>query len=236
MKIQAWVPKGGGHIGLPKPYPLAVFTSGFLLAGAQYASYAERLTSWGYCCITYDLTQQALDPLTDVVCVALLRDLLDWARTSAPLGALCDTHAVLLAGHSRGAKVSALAAAQDDRVRALFLIDPVDNTPYAPLGPGFPSAAAALAAPRPGRAPLPVAVVGSELGADCAPEGANYSRFYDAAQAPALEAVVRGAGHLQVSAWLPLACTVAARQHQPSRAWQAPAPCSLAACSLPRRD
>ncbi len=39
-----------------------------------------------------------------------------------------------LVGHSRGAKLSVLAAAADTRVTALCLIDPVDNTYDAPAG------------------------------------------------------------------------------------------------------
>ena len=51
---------------------------------------------------------------------------------------------VYLVGHSRGAKLSVLAAARDPRVAAACLLDPVDNTKYAPLGPEYPSATAAL--------------------------------------------------------------------------------------------
>ena len=50
------------------------------------------------------------------------------------------TKGVLLAGHSRGAKLSVLAAEADSRVRALVLIDPVNNTAMTPSGPGYPSA------------------------------------------------------------------------------------------------
>ncbi len=49
-----------------------------------------------------------------------------------------------LVGHSRGGKLSVLAAARDPRITACCLLDPVDNTKYAPLGPEFPSAVAAL--------------------------------------------------------------------------------------------
>ena len=47
---------------------------------------------------------------------------------------------MLLLGHSRGAKLSVLAAAADSRVRALALLDPVNNTVMTPSGPGYPSA------------------------------------------------------------------------------------------------
>ena len=37
-----------------------------------------------------------------------------------------------------------LTAAVDSRVAALCLLDPVDNTIWAPLGPGYPSGVEAL--------------------------------------------------------------------------------------------
>lgn len=48
------------------------------------------------------------------------------------------------AGHSRGGKVSVLTATLDPRVTACCLLDPVDNTKYAPLSVDFPSAVDAL--------------------------------------------------------------------------------------------
>ncbi len=44
----------------------------------------------------------------------------------------------------QGGKLSVLAAAVDPRVVALCLLDPVDNTVWAPLGPGYPSGIQAL--------------------------------------------------------------------------------------------
>jgi pimeloyl-ACP methyl ester carboxylesterase len=165
------VPKGGIRLGLPPPFPLAIITPGFLLTADQYTSYAIRLATWGFVAVTYDCAQAALDPLSDVVCVAFLQDLIDWCRTSVPLGKLADTGAVYLIGHSRGAKISALTAAIDPRVQALFLIDPVDTTVYAPLSPEYPSAVKALESlGSEGRA-LPLAVVGSGRGGDCVPKG-----------------------------------------------------------------
>ena len=57
---------------------------------------------------------------------------------------MCIAQGVYLVGHSRGGKLSVLAAARDPRITACCLLDPVDNTKYAPLGPEFPSAVAAL--------------------------------------------------------------------------------------------
>ena len=47
------------------------------------------------------------------------------------------TGGVYLIGHSRGGKISMLDAVEDSRVRAACLLDPVDNTVYAPLRGGL---------------------------------------------------------------------------------------------------
>lgn len=88
-----------------------------------------------------------------------MQDLIDWAGGDRKIRQIADPEAVYLVGHSRGGKVAALAAVRDPRVAALCLLDPVDNTVFAPLGPGYPSAAAALRNLPDDRA-LPVAVVG----------------------------------------------------------------------------
>jgi dienelactone hydrolase len=198
LKIRAWVPKGGGRLGLAAPYPLAIITGGFLIASDQYTSYCERLASWGFVVVTYDRTQAALDPVSDVVCVEFLRDLINWCRTSVPLGRVCDTNSVYLIGHSRGGKISSLAAAGDTRVKALFLIDPVDVTQYAPLSEDFPSAVTAIENIGVNqKRSLPLAVVGSGRGGDCVPVESNYERFFAASEAPTWEVSIPDAGHLQ---------------------------------------
>ena len=115
------------------PYPLAVFTAGFLVDAEQYASYARRLCSWGYVVLQYNKRENvAGNALDDVVSAAMIRDLIGWAQSDVLLGQLVDTAGddknagVYLVGHSRGGKISALEAVEDPRVRAACLLDPVD--------------------------------------------------------------------------------------------------------------
>eukprot|EP00887_Chlorella_sp_A99_P006086 scaffold22.g6086.t1 len=195
-------PRGGPRIGLQPPFPLAVLSPGFLIEATQLSSYADRLASWGYTCVLWDATQQALDPNTgaaDVLSAAFIREVISWAEEDSVMRRLADTQRTFLVGHSRGGKISVLAAATDPRVKALLLLDPVDVTKWAPETPDFPSAVAALR--KAGRVdtrarPLPLAVVASQLGPlDCAPPPPV--SFFDAAASPAWEVVVQGAGHLQ---------------------------------------
>lgn len=67
LHVEVWYPKGGAAIGLPPPYPLAIFSSGFLVAAESYRSYARKLASWGFTTILYDKTESALNSLDDVV-------------------------------------------------------------------------------------------------------------------------------------------------------------------------
>ena len=81
------------------PYPLAVFTAGFLVDAEQYASYARRLCSWGYVVVQYNKRENvAGNALDDVVSAAMIRDLIGWAQSDVLLGQLVDT-----AGDERGA-------------------------------------------------------------------------------------------------------------------------------------
>ena len=190
------------------PAPVVVISPGFTVKFDQYASYADHLASHGYVAVTYSTSETQTRPLTDVRQARLLQALLDDLPGLCPTVS-CDSDAVMVVGHSRGGKVAVLAAAVDPRIRALVLLDPVDTTAFAPLAPGFPSAVAALAAASghstaPGalevrfsHSPPPVVVVGGGRSRDCVPAEANYSRFFDAAPAPALEVVLPEAGHLQ---------------------------------------
>tara|TARA_B110000483_G_scaffold87635_1_gene108162 strand:- start:1987 stop:2529 length:543 start_codon:yes stop_codon:yes gene_type:complete len=73
----------------------------------------------------------------------------------------------------------------DERVKCLALVDPVDNTQYAPLGPGFPSAVMGMESDDREKkkfGPPATLVIGGLKGGECAPLGSNYANFFKAAQ------------------------------------------------------
>lgn len=72
LRVDVWYPKGGVAIGQAPPYPLAIFSSGFLVSSDQYQSYARRLTSWGYAVMLYDKMETAVDPVDDELSAAFI--------------------------------------------------------------------------------------------------------------------------------------------------------------------
>ena len=180
--------KNSGSNATPKaPFPLAVFTPGFLVDAESYDFLARRLCSFGYVVLRYDKSESLNETLDDVVSASLLEDLITWASYgSGTLSNIVDPEEVLLIGHSRGGKISALESLFDERVKCLALVDPVDNTQYAPLGPGFPSAVMGMesdeTAEKKKYGPPATLVVGGLKGGECAPVGSNYSNFFKAAQ------------------------------------------------------
>ncbi|CAI7779279.1 unnamed protein product [Closterium sp. NIES-53] len=129
MRHTSWTPQ---YSLQEDKFPLAVFSSGFLLDSAQYRSYAHHLASWGFAVVTYNKVEGLMGPLDDIICARFITELINWAGTSHLLRRIADNTRVYLCGHSRGAKVSVLAAAMDPRVLSLGLVDPVDNTSESP--------------------------------------------------------------------------------------------------------
>lgn len=144
---------------------------------------------------TYDLSEL----VPDIDHVAAMRNILDACCSDPRLAPYCNPACIVLAGHSRGGKLSVLTAGEDKRVRGLLLMDPVDNTAMTPQGPGYPSCLPALrnvisrASP-----PVPVLVLGAACNGDVIPAEGNYQRFSDAAsRGVAWSFDLQGAGHVQ---------------------------------------
>ena len=182
------------------PYPVAIITPGFLIDGDAYASIARRLCSWGYVVVTYTKTESvAGGSLDDELSTAILDDLISWVGSDVLISPYADAEAVYLIGHSRGGKISMLQATRDKRIKAICLLDPVDNTVYAPLGVGYPSALAAMKV-NPSTVP-PVAIVGGVNGGECAPAESNFAEFFAASPSGAVArdhppwGISCGAGH-----------------------------------------
>lgn len=187
------------------PYPLVVLSNGFQLPSSQYNGYALRLASWGYSTLRWDTSETLLRSLGHETLAKMLVALVSHAasendRADSPVQGLVSTTRVLLAGHSRGGKVSVLAATRDSRVAGVVGIDPVDSAPmFASPASEYPSAVTALRnSPR----MIPLLAVGAGLastspfGMPCAPANANYTQFWSAARTPAWEVAFPEAGHM----------------------------------------
>jgi hypothetical protein len=72
LHVDVWYPKGGAAFGISPPYPLAIFSSGFLVSSTGYTSYACMLASWGYTVLLYDKVESALSAVDDVLSVAFV--------------------------------------------------------------------------------------------------------------------------------------------------------------------
>lgn len=185
------------------PYPLIVFSHGFLLKGELYRSYAQHLASHGFVVAlpTYE-TGFALShvDLKDDLIYLLDHYLRITAQPDHALHGAIDPHRIGASGHSLGGKVSLFAASQDPRIRASATLDPVDGG-----GPGtddpvrFPSVTPELMQD----VQVPLLFIGNDLGRQsssgvaCAPEAENFERFFEAANPPAVEVTQLDVGHEQ---------------------------------------
>ncbi|CAN5841195.1 hypothetical protein BH11MYX2_BH11MYX2_41370 [soil metagenome] len=170
----------------PGPHALVVISPGFQLDRTQYTSYAQHLASWNFVAVltTYAESGFSIDHqriANDVPAV------ITWALAQSSLGV--DPQRIATAGHSLGGKISILAAVGDPRIKAVVAWDPVDsNTPSV-----APEKMASLTAA--------LAVIGETTDSaggfmPCAPAADNFTQYYAAAPAPALQATVANADHM----------------------------------------
>lgn len=96
---------------------------------SDYRPYAERIASYGYLVLQYDLPFLAFVPDSKELRFArAIREAIPRIVKNLPVGPV-DHSRMAAVGHSRGAKLSALhlAARVDDGVSCAFLVDPVDS-------------------------------------------------------------------------------------------------------------
>jgi pimeloyl-ACP methyl ester carboxylesterase len=190
-------------IGASGRRPLVLFLPGFQLKTDAYKGLADRLASQGIVVVRADppasvLTVSHVEMAADGVAV------LDWALAAdGPLAAGVDPAQVGVSGHSLGGKVATMIAAQDARVKALFVIDPVNaGSPITGYSAGLPDIVPDLVAPL----AIPFGLVGETtdkeganfLSPACAPADQNFQTFYDAATVSpwVAEWTIEGADHM----------------------------------------
>jgi dienelactone hydrolase len=195
VPLRVFLPEGDG------PFPVVVFTHGFQLTSANYRSYGRHLASWGYVVIMPDLPGSLISAPTHVELADELIALLDWIEASPDaLQAKADPGSLGMAGHSMGGKLSLLVATMDERVDAVFGVDPVDagGNPFFEDPVGYPSVT-------PERMPdllVPLGMVGetvnatASLGPACAPREDNFQRYFAAAVSPVVALEIVGANHM----------------------------------------
>jgi len=182
------------------PFPAVVIAHGFQFPASQYTGYTDRLASFGYVACSVEYPANGFRPNHRRNAEDLLGTV-DWLIESSsavdhPLEGLIDATQIGLAGHSLGGKISVLAAAWDDRIKAVLGLDPVDNATNCSAA-NCPDATDLLPLQ------IPLGLIGETLdssggffGQSCAPEDGNFQRFYEARNANVVEFEVLGAAHM----------------------------------------
>jgi predicted dienelactone hydrolase len=187
-------------IATPERVPVVLFSHGFSISPDQYLSTGEHLASHGLAVAMPTWDEGFLFTRTHTGLASDVVAFLDWlegaASSDADLNAILDTDRIGLSGHSRGGKQSIQAALTDDRVLAIFGVDPVDAAP--PLGGSladYPS----MTPEHIGDLAIPAAYIGAGRGGDgfvaCAPVDNNYQQYYDFSTTPAWLYTFPNAGH-----------------------------------------
>jgi pimeloyl-ACP methyl ester carboxylesterase len=172
------------------PPALAVVAPGFMLPPSQYNGYVDLLEELGMpTVVVADRSSLAKGVSLEEGARALLAA----GEAEAQRLQLDASTPLVLVAHSRGAKLSVMAASASTRpIGALVLLDPVDATIFDD----------STAMPTLRTLGVPTAVVGSGAGAgECAPPGGNYATYFESlgtSGAPKLLATLPHAGHTQV--------------------------------------
>lgn len=188
------------------PFPVVIFSHGFQFSGGNYISIAKRMASHGIIAVMPDwdnfFAMRTHDQLAKDV-IALVDHLVTKVNDENwELKGVLDLHRLGAAGHSRGGKQSILTSIWDERIKAVFTLDPVDSAPPPPIQSdpiNYPSVTPELM----GGLNVPSGYVGAEKSAQaaiggqaCAPIDDNFHQYYLYSPSPAYEYFFLGAGHL----------------------------------------
>jgi hypothetical protein len=164
----------------PPGRPTLLFYNGFQASAAWYAApsgVVDRAVSWGYMSVQYDTARLAMPSIAAEA--ELFPVITAWlAEQSADP-----------ASRIYGQFDPERLAGAPDAAAAAWLVDPVDQTQFAPESANNPSAAKALAA-----AGRPVGVVGAGVRGSCNPDEGD-EKLYEAAAPGSWRVGVPGAGH-----------------------------------------
>ncbi len=185
--------------------PLILFLPGFQLNTSQYAGTLRHLASHGFIVVGANPAASFLS-VSHVNMAADGRAVIGWATSMAPFASSVDATRIGVAGHSLGGKVSTLITMDDDRIDALFAIDPVDGDP-SPLGGGGSRDRPDLVPSRGAEVTVPAGFLGETTNGTagggfgsmaCAPAAQNFTQFYMATTAApwAAQWDVAGADHM----------------------------------------
>ena len=187
------------HVAYPTaagPFPVVVFAHGFQLPMSQYYAYVTRLASFGYVALTADFPTSLVGNDNPKEAKDLV-GAIDWAKSDATVGPKTDDTHAGMSGHSLGGKLALLAATYDPRVKAAFVLDPVDSG--GPSGCTQPQCVVVKDL-MPSLA-IPTGFVGETTDSSgsfqaCAPASDNYATFYAKTSSPSLEVTALGANHM----------------------------------------
>jgi len=197
VDLTIFLPDGAG------PFPVVVFTHGFMLGPGAYTSYGQHLASWGFIVVMPQMPGGIMPPNHREL-KEYLGKILDWidgnaSDPSGPLLGRADPARLGLSGHSMGGKISLLLCTEDSRPTASFTVDPVDAAGMPLANPvDYPSVTPELM----DRITVPIGLVGETVNATpsggqaCAPAEDNFHQYYLYAASPALEIEVIGANHM----------------------------------------
>jgi predicted dienelactone hydrolase len=198
IAITTFTPDGAG------PVPLVIFNHGFSLEPLGYFKTAEYLASWGMIVVMPQLPGSAFTPVSHRAQAEYLRAVLDWAVGDANaagglLAGRVDSEHIGITGHSLGGKLSFLLTSMDDRIDAVFGIDPVDA---GPPGGGDAIDWPSVTPEKMNLITVPMVALGANADGGlsdalaCSPGDNNYIQYYAAAVSPIVKIEIVGGDHL----------------------------------------